>query len=213
MPPYPSRAAAALALAFAAAFASMQASAQIPPIPPGPIGPGGVNSTVPAPQAPRTPLQEAQRLQRRGELDAAMTALQKHLDANPRDVQGRFLRGVILTGQKRTKEATEVFLELTREHPELPEPFNNLAVIYAGEGRFEEARDALEQSLVANPKNAVAQENLGDVYVQLARTHYERALTTDQRNRTVRAKLAAITEISKMKSGDAATDTNPGDTK
>jgi tetratricopeptide (TPR) repeat protein len=208
----PTRATLALALALAALAANAQAPVPVPPIPPGPVGPGGMN-TVPLPQQPRTPFQDAVRLQRRGELDPALDAVQKHLATNPQDVQGRFLRGVILAEQKRPKEATEAFLELTREHPELPEPFNNLAVIYAADGRYEDAREALEQSLLANPTNTVAQENLGDVYAQLARKHYERALEGEPRSRSLRMKLAAIAELGKIRIGDTASEPNLGDKK
>lgn len=214
MAPFPTRAAGLLLalglMTGAPASALAQAQVQIPPIPPRAVGPGGIDSLPVAPQ-PRTPYQDAVRLQRKGELDAALGAIRKHLHANPRDVAGRFMLGVILSGQKQSKEATDIFIELTREHPELPEPFNNLAVLYAAEGRYEDARNALEQSLVANPTNIVAQENLGDVHAQLARTHYERALANSPRNRTLRDKLAKIAELTKIPTGAPATDTNPGE--
>jgi tetratricopeptide (TPR) repeat protein len=158
----------------------------------------------PAPVLPRTPAQEAARLQRRGDVDGALALLDKRIAEAPRDTQARFLRGVILTDLKRTAEAAEVFAALTREFPDLPEPYNNLAVLHAAAGRYDEARRALEQSLLANPLNAVARQNLGDVHVQLAREAYERALAQEPRDRALRAKLALIGELAKLPAGAPA---------
>lgn len=152
----------------------------------------------PAPTLPRTPAQEAARLQRRGDPEGALALLDKRIAEAPRDTQARFLRGVILTDLKRTAEAAEVFAALIREFPDLPEPYNNLAVLHAAAGRYDEARRALEQSLLANPLNAVARQNLGDIYVQLAREAYERALAQEPRDRALRAKLALIGELAKV---------------
>lgn len=169
-------------------------------------------SLAPPPERPPTPFQAASRLQRRGDPAGALAILEKHLADEPRDVQSRFLRGVVLSDLKRSAEAIEAFAALTREYPEISEPYNNLAVLYAGDGRFDEARRALEQSLVANPRNAIARANLGDVYVQLARDAYERALADDPRNRPLRAKLTAITEIAREKPSAPAPTVN-GETK
>lgn len=184
------RAIGAAALAFVLAFA-LAAAAQTGP---------GLSEPPRAPQkpvpnaapAPLNDLQRADRLARRGELDAALTAVDKHLAGAPDDVPGRFLRGVILTDLKRTDEAMRIFTELTLQHPQLPEPFNNLAVIYAEAGNLERARAALEHAVSANPANGPIRENLGDVYVRLAEAAYERAAKLQPNRGALRAKLQAV---------------------
>jgi tetratricopeptide (TPR) repeat protein len=132
---------------------------------------------------------------REGDLAAAAAAVDRHLVAKPTDERGRFLKGVILSEQGRTNEAFDLFFALTQDHPELAEPYNNIAVIYASRGEYDRARDALESAIRANPEYAVAYENLGDVYARLAARAYEKSLGLDAGNRTVRAKLALAREL------------------
>jgi Flp pilus assembly protein TadD len=132
---------------------------------------------------------------RGGDLTAAAAAVDRHLVAKPADERARFLKGVILSEQGRTNEAFDVFFALTLDHPELAEPYNNIAVIYAARGEYERAREALEGAIRANPDYAVAYENLGDVYARLAARAYEKSLDLDGANRTVRAKLALTREL------------------
>jgi Flp pilus assembly protein TadD len=117
------------------------------------------------------------------------------LAKNPRDAQMRFLRGVILTELKQPAEAREVFRRLTEDFPELPEPYNNLAVLYASEGQLDSARAALEMALAAAPNYSTALENLGDVYLQMAADAYQRAAKLDPSNRQAGAKLALSREL------------------
>ena len=44
----------------------------------------------------------------------------------------RFAQGVIATEQKKSPEAIQIFNALIKDFPNLPEPYNNLAVLYAG---------------------------------------------------------------------------------
>ena len=76
---------------------------------------------------------------------------------------------------KRDGEAAAVFQALAQEHPELPEPHNNLALLHARAGRLEAARLALETALRNEPSNGTARLNLGHVHLQLAIQAWERA--------------------------------------
>jgi Flp pilus assembly protein TadD len=118
---------------------------------------------------------EVDRLFHGGQRQEALARADRYLADQPRDAQMRFLRGVMLAESERTDEAVAAFRSLTEDFPELPEPYNNLAVIYADRGQYGQARDALETAVRNNPRYATAQENLGDVYVQLAREAYSRA--------------------------------------
>jgi tetratricopeptide (TPR) repeat protein len=105
------------------------------------------------------------------------------------------MRGVILAEQGKTVEAAIVFERLTQEFPELPEPYNNLAVIHAAQGRYESAYRLLQQALVAQPDYATAYENLGDLYLSMAEQAYGKALGLDASNRVAKAKLETAREL------------------
>ena len=88
-----------------------------------------------------------------------------------------------------------MFTRLTEDFPELPEPYNNLAALYAQRKEYDKARTALEMAVRANPDYALAHENLGDVYAKLAARAYERAHQIDAANRRARAKASALAPI------------------
>jgi len=136
--------------------------------------------------------EEVDKLMQAGKLDEAMTKADAFLKDKPRDPQMRFLKGVIQLDTGKRAEAIAAFTQLTQDAPELPEPFNNLAVIYASQNQFDKARAALESAIRTNPSYATAQENLGDVYARLASQAYSKALQLDQNNTAVQPKLAVI---------------------
>ncbi len=138
---------------------------------------------------------EVQRLLRAGQLDQALQKADAYLTAKPRDAQMRFLKALILTEQKRTPEAITLFQKLTDDFPELPEPHNNLAVLYAGSGQYDKARAALEMAIRTDPRYATAYENLGDVYAKLAGEAYGRALQLDGSNNTAFPKLSLLRDL------------------
>jgi Flp pilus assembly protein TadD len=138
---------------------------------------------------------EVGQLLRNGRHAEALARADQFIAAKPRDPQMRFMRGVILTESGRINDAIAAFVKLTEDYPELPEPYNNLAVVYAGQSRFDEARAALETAIRINPSYATAHENLGDVYAKLASQAYSKALQLDARNTDVQPKLALIREL------------------
>lgn len=140
-------------------------------------------------------LQEASTLLKSGQLAQALERVNKALAARPRDAQARFLKGVILAEQGNQKEALQIFLKLTQDHPQLPEPYNNLAVLYAAQGQYDKARAALEQSIRTHPSYAIAYENLGDVYAKLASQAYDKALQLDSSNTAAKNKLALVRDL------------------
>jgi tetratricopeptide (TPR) repeat protein len=134
-------------------------------------------------------------LMRSGKVPEALAKADQYLAARPRDPQMRFLKGVLQSESGRTADAMATFTSLTQDYPELPEPYNNLAVLHAGQGEFDKARAALETAIRADPAYATAHENLGDVYAQLASQAYSRAQQLDPRNNTVQPKLALIRQL------------------
>lgn len=138
---------------------------------------------------------EVTKMLRLGQTEAAAARLEVALAAKPRDAQLRFLRGVIQIEQKKTDEAIATFQRMTEDFPELPEPYNNLAVLHAGKGQYDKARAALELAIRTHPSYATAQENLGDVYAKLASESYNKALQLDANNSATQVKLGLIKEL------------------
>src|SRR5258706_5784418 len=145
--------------------------------------------------APADDLKEAQKLYNSGKLQPALEKVDAFLNAQPKDPQGRFLKDLVLTEQKKTAEAIQVFTGLTEDYPELPEPYNNVAVLYASQGNYDKAKSALELAIHTHPSYATAHENLGDIYAQLASRAYDRALQLDKNNTTAQTKLALVKDL------------------
>ena len=111
---------------------------------------------------------DVDKLYRSGKAEEALAKADAAIAAEPRAAQMRFLKGVMLTELKREDEALQVFVALTQDYPELADPYNNLAVIYASKGQLSNALAALQSALRNDPKHRAARENLGDVYLVLA---------------------------------------------
>jgi tetratricopeptide (TPR) repeat protein len=132
-----------------------------------------------------------------GKFAEAMGKIDSQLAAKPGDAQLRFFKGVTQRNLGKTSEAIATFTKLTQDFPDLPEPYNNLAVLYAGQGQYDKARQALEMAIRTNPSYATAHENIGDIYARLASQAYNKALQLDDNNTAVPPKLALIREIFK----------------
>lgn len=137
---------------------------------------------------------EITRLIGEGRLEEALKRADAQLESNPRDAQVRFLRGVIFTDMKRSTDAMAVFEALTQEFPELPEPYNNLATLYAEQGQYELARRLLQRSIAAQPNYVTAHENLGDLYMAMAAQSYQNAARLAPNDTAVQAKLKLARE-------------------
>lgn len=118
---------------------------------------------------------DIQQLQRLGQYAQALDKAEAYLRTKPRDAQMRFIKGVLQHGAGQKEQAQVTFTQLTQDYPELPEPYNNLAVLYAEQNQLDMARGALEMALRNKPDYTAAHENLGDVYVRLAEQSYRKA--------------------------------------
>ena len=140
-------------------------------------------------------IQEINQQFRKGDLSGALARAERYLATNPKDAQARFLKGLILADQGKTSEAIQIFTGLTEDYPELPEPYNNLAVLHASQGKYEDAKNALEMAIRTHPSYATAHENLGDIYAKMASIAYDKALQLDTSNSTAQTKLALIKDM------------------
>lgn len=145
--------------------------------------------------APAPEVQEISNLMKQGHLDAALERANAYIAKNPQDAQTRFMKGLILTEQNKNAEAIKTFTALTKDFPGLPEPYNNLAVLYAAQGKYDEAKNALQMAIRTNPSYATAQENLGDIYAKMATAAYDKALQLDTHNTSAQTKLSMIREL------------------
>lgn len=127
----------------------------------------------------------------KGELAAALQRTEKAAAARPDDAQAGFLHGVVLMDLLRDGEALAVFIRLTQRYPELPDPFNNIALLHARSGQLELARQALESALRNDPGHRTARANLGQVHLMLAVQAWETAAAGAPQDPALQRKLAA----------------------
>lgn len=157
-------------------------------------------------------MKEARTLLAQKQFEAAIARLDSLSRDRPREPQARFLKGVALTALGRDDEATKQFEALTTDFPELPEPHNNLAALYAKKGELALARRELELAIAADPDYGIANENLGDVYVRLAAQQYERAGALSKNSKTLPLKLKLVRDVLTATPADAATATGAAGT-
>lgn len=139
-----------------------------------------------------TPVTE---LMRSGQWPQAMAKAQQYLAGKPRDPQMRFLKGLIEQDSGKPQDAIATYNTLISDYPELPEPYNNVAVLYAAQGQYDKARASLEMAIRTSSQYAIAHENLGDVYARLANQSYQQARLLDPANSTVNPKLSLLRQL------------------
>jgi Flp pilus assembly protein TadD len=140
-------------------------------------------------------LREATALVENRQYAGAQQKLDALIAARPREPRARFLRGVVATEEGRTDAAIAEFRALIEDYPELPEPYNNLAVLLARRGEYDSARLALETALSTAPDWSLAHENLGDLYARLAAAEYAQAAKLDRDNKSAPVKLALARDL------------------
>ena len=155
----------------------------------------GCNFSAFAQNAQSADLAQVDRWLKDGESERALEGVDRYLADRPKDARGRFLKGVILAERKQPQEAIKIYTDLTYDYPDLPEPYNNLAVLHAAQGDYDKARTALEMAIRVKPDYAVAHENLGDIYANMAAQAYKKAAQLDRGNKTAPVKLKQVTEL------------------
>jgi tetratricopeptide (TPR) repeat protein len=144
------------------------------------VAAGAAHAQISPPVADGTPEIDAAIVQH--DWAGALTRLDERVRSHPRDAQARFKRANVLAQLGRDDDAMAAYTALTQTYPELPEPYNNLAALYVKRGKLDEARVVLETALRASPGYALAQANLGDIYLRLAAESFKRASALDPRD-------------------------------
>lgn len=176
-------------LALAAALAA-PAYAQHGPlslaVPTTPVG--GIQSTDPG-------MSEAQQAANARRYDEAIKGFDRVLAANPRNAQARFQRAWALAQSGREDAAIQAFAEMAQDFPELPEPHNNLALLYAKRGDLKRAEAELLLATEVKPAFAIGYTNLGDVYRRLAEQAYTEALRRNPGDARASAGLRQLSPV------------------
>jgi Flp pilus assembly protein TadD len=126
-----------------------------------------------------TPHDEVQKAMGQRKWDQALEQIDTYLQERPRDPQMRFWRARLLEQLHRGDEAFVVYEELAQDYPELAEVQNNLGVMYAARGNLGQAKLAFENALRNNPNYATAHENMGDIFLHLARQSFSKSAELD----------------------------------
>lgn len=121
---------------------------------------------------------------RRGEYALAVSRLTDALSADPQLTEALAELGRVLYAQGDFPRSIEAFKLALEQRPGSREVLEGMALAFIKERRFGDAVQHLSRIVQANPKDAEAWLNLGDIAVYqgdelLAREHYEKALTRD----------------------------------
>jgi tetratricopeptide (TPR) repeat protein len=119
------------------------------------------------------------------------------LRQQPDDPRLLFLTAFAFQKNNQAKQAIHYYQEVISAHPELPEPRNNLAIIYLQKGEYDEAVKLLIASLNTHPAYATAYKNLNTLYQGLASEAYRKALNDDVPPTNVLNKIQ-LTELSEL---------------
>jgi tetratricopeptide (TPR) repeat protein len=146
-------------------------------------------------------LHNARSLAQQKQFQEALVEVNLYLNDHPADGEARFLKGLILTQENKTTEAIAVFTELAKKYPNAPEPYNNLAVLYASQGDTEKAKAALEKALSTHPAYATAHRNLGNIYADMASQAYEKALLSEPKPKVETRQTPRLALVDEFRSG------------
>jgi tetratricopeptide (TPR) repeat protein len=138
---------------------------------------------------------------RAGQVAQAMQAVERAIAAQPDDAGLRFLQGVMYAETHREADAMKIYERLVQDFPEMPEPYNNLAVLHAAQGHWDKARELLEGALRNDPNYLTAHRNLGDVYVRMALREYETAAGGKPADDALARRLKSTRELAAANAG------------
>lgn len=117
-------------------------------------------------------LEKAQQQWLQGHQAEAKKTLEAALGEDPNNARMRFALALMRMDSGETAQAETLLRHLTEDFPDLADPYNNLAVILAGRGEMDAALEALQRAVTLQPEHVQAQENLGDVLLQMAARAY-----------------------------------------
>ena len=136
-----------------------------------------------------------------GKFMKAEASIILQLKKKPRDAQWRYLnallkaeKGVKSNSKTLINDAISLFELLTEEFPELPEPHNNLGVLYNRLNQNLRSIKSFKMAVVNNPNYTLAHENLADLYLFLAIEAYKEGVKRSS-NERLRAKSKYLENV------------------
>ena len=126
------------------------------------------------------------------------------------DITGQFSRAEQLGKQGKLGEAIAIYRTLIKQHPQLPEAYNNLAALYLQQKKPQQAKEILEQGIRAHKGYAALYDNLVAINVAMAREAYSKALQLDSKPGEIRIaslKPAAVQKTAQAKNRTVAVKT------
>lgn len=91
--------------------------------------------------------------------------------------------------------AEKTFQGLADSYALHPQPYNNLAAIYARQGDLERSRKLLERAMATDDSYVTVYRNLGTVYSEMARDSYGRALQLEKGQQAVTLQVFSRDEL------------------
>ena len=143
--------------------------------------------------------------------DAANTGEQL-LAQNPQHARTQFLTAYAYQMSAQPEKAEILYQNLIKDNPDLPEPRNNLAMIYLAKGDYDRASQLLVEALNTNPSYATAYDNLSQIYKGIASEAYRRAVSesSEPAKYTHNIELTALTNLDSVDQ-EPVTDKIPDD--
>ncbi len=133
--------------------------------------------------------------------------------ADEKELQAQFSQGLKFIQEKNYEQAAPIFSKLIKEHPSLPEAYNNLAFIYASQGHLMKAQETLQAAFKNNPSYALVYENLNAIYAKLSRNIYEKAIGAEDTSREPLKNLYLIDHIFNNTESQTVTPVIPAEQK
>jgi len=140
--------------------------------------------------------QVQQLLEQQKYVDAANAGEQLLLQS-PEHARTRFLTAYAYQMSAQTDKAVMLYQDLIKDNPDLPEPRNNLAMIFLAQGDYDRASQLLVGALNTSPSYATAFDNLSQIYKGIASEAYRRAVSEsgEPAKYTHKIELTALTNL------------------
>ena len=144
---------------------------------------------------------------------AAAHSGEQLLETQPGRAQVQFLTAYAYQMAGENKKAVTHYQMLIDLHPNLPEPRNNLAMIYLAEGDYDRASALLVEAINTRNSYATAYQNLNRIYTGLASEAYRRAVSESSKvpEFAQKIELTALSRLETLEFSDAIQTQETGD--
>ncbi|HDR04395.1 MAG TPA: tetratricopeptide repeat protein [Candidatus Marinimicrobia bacterium] len=104
--------------------------------------------------------------QKQGDLDGAITCLQKGIEAKPEDVRIHYTLGLYYLQTKKNNEALNQFLQAIKLNPNYSRAWSSAGKIYLAQNNLSKAAEYYKKSIDLDQSSAAAYDGYGDVLIQ-----------------------------------------------